>query len=360
MSKRGEDKKLIVDFVKNLPDFKLEIQAEIGMEKAGLLGRSGCGKSMSLKCIAGIEKPDYGTIRIGDEILFDSRMRINKTAKERKIGYLFQNYALFPHMTIQQNIMAGMDGLTISEKIEAYNKIIKAFQLTGYEKHFPKELSGGQQQRVAIGRMIASKPRILMFDEPFSALDRQLKEELHQLFLDFFEESKVPVIFVSHDIDEVYKLCDKIAVIEHGKIQAFRKKEELFEKPGKLNVARLTGCRNISPVKMIGEDRVFSELWGINLKVCNEGKSEFKYIGIRAHHINFKWEKGENTFPFRIEGMSETRFSVIMSLSLQGSDGRYGGKLQLEIDKEVWLSIRKKGDLPYIQIPKERILTLID
>ena len=359
MRRKKENNKLVVDFVKNLPDFKLEIQAEIDMEKAGLLGRSGCGKSMALKCIAGIEKPDYGTIRIGDEILFDSSKKIDRAARLRKIGYIFQDYALFPHMTIQQNIMAGMEGLTTSEKLEECNKIIKAFQLTGCEKRLPRELSGGQKQRVAIARMMAAKPRVLMFDEPFSALDRQLKEELHQLFLDFFEESKVPVIFVSHDIDEVYKLCDKIAVIDHGKFEAFRQKEELFERPEKLNVARLTGCRNISPAKKIGEDSVFSEFWGVPLNVCcSDG--EFKYVGIRAHHIHFKREKSENTFPFRIEGMSETRFSVIMSLSLKGSDGSYGGKFQLEIDKEMWHSIREEGDLPYIEIPKERILTLTD
>lgn len=356
---------LCVDIIKHLPQFDLKVKLEVGTEKLGLLGGSGSGKSMTLKCIAGIERPDQGTIILGDKIFYDSKKGINIPPQERNVGYLFQNYALFPHMTVMQNILTGMTGLTQKEKETKAQKLIQELHLFGLEKHYPKTLSGGEQQRVAIGRMLAAEPQILMFDEPFSALDYHLKEKLQNQLLDLLDKERLPALLVSHDIDEVYRLCSKIAVIKAGKIELMGTKKEVFDRPARLSAAQLTGCKNISKIKWLKNNEVLATDWGITLKVPKDKKTVIKtkpinYIGIRAHHLTFVNYKEENAFPCKLIKTSETRFGMTMIFTLKETGDLYEGVITLEMDKGLWERLGTQAIPPYIKFPEEKLMLIND
>ena len=207
-----------VKIQRKLNTFELNIDFKSDSKRIGILGASGCGKSMTLKCIAGIETPDEGRIELNGRVLYDSAKKINLTPQKRRVGYMFQDYALFPNMTVEQNIKAGMGKHPEEEKVRSY---INRFRLEGLEKHYPAQLSGGQKQRVAMARMIASEPDILLLDEPFSALDSYLKWELEQEMRDMLAEVQKPVLFVSHNRDEVYRLCSMVSCIDHGKTERY-------------------------------------------------------------------------------------------------------------------------------------------
>jgi molybdate transport system ATP-binding protein len=176
---------LLVKIEKRLGDFVLYADFESDKETLAVLGESGAGKSLLLKCIAGIERPDSGRIILDDIILFDSEKKINLPPQKRHVGYLFQNYALFPNMTVFQNISE-----TAKNK-DNVTSLIARFGLIGKENDYPAKLSGGEQQRVALARLIASEPEVFLFDEPFSALDSNRKAELERLILDLLEEKKI-------------------------------------------------------------------------------------------------------------------------------------------------------------------------
>ena len=159
----------------------MDISLTAGNETLGFLGASGCGKSLTLRCIAGVETPDEGRIVVNDRVFFDSEKKINLSPQERKTALLFQNYQLFPNLSVAENVAAGMDPkMDKEERAELVHKYLALFGLAGFEKRYPMRLSGGQQQRVALARMLAARPKILMFDEPFSALDAHLKESLQR------------------------------------------------------------------------------------------------------------------------------------------------------------------------------------
>lgn len=197
---------LQMDFRKSLGDFSLDVSVEAGTETLGFLGASGCGKSLTMRCIAGIETPDEGRIVVNGTVYFDSAAKINLSPQQRKTALLFQNYMLFPNMTIEQNVAAGIPKTVSKGDRDAIVATeLKRFSLEGFSKRYPAQLSGGQQQRVALARMLAARPGILMLDEPFSALDSHLKSVLEQNLVDLFEAFEGTILYVSHDIDEALR-----------------------------------------------------------------------------------------------------------------------------------------------------------
>ena len=245
-----------LDFEKKLDGFHLCVRYEGEARRIGILGASGCGKSMTLRSIAGIQRPDCGSIRLGDRTLFDSGKKIDMRPQERRVGYLFQNYALFPSMTVEQNIMAGL------------------------------ELSGGQQQRVALARIMAYRPEAVLLDEPFSAMDYFLKERLRLEMIQVLREYEGLSILVTHDRDEAYQLCDYLLLMHEGQIIAEGPVKEVFAKPRTVEAARLTGCKNISRIQPLGPHLVCAEDWGnLQLTVTEEVSPEITHIGIRAHDL---------------------------------------------------------------------------
>ena len=194
----------------------------------GLVGNSGCGKSLALRCIAGIEKPDRGRIVLDGVTLFDSEKHVNLTPQKRHTGLMFQNYALFPNMTVRQNIRSGTlrDKQTEQERDRKVSDIMDSFGLSALAQHFPSQLSGGQQQRTALARILVSEPRILMLDEPFSALDSELKFHMEAEVRDVIRHFGKTAILVSHDKGEAYRLSDRIVVMHDGRANHILSKEE--------------------------------------------------------------------------------------------------------------------------------------
>ena len=217
---------LYIDITKNLSSFNLDVSIKNSSGIIGFLGASGSGKSMTLKCIAGLENPSKGKIIINDKIIFDSEKNINIKTKDRKIGFLFQNYALFPHMTIKDNIEIGLDKVSKLEKNKLSYSYIKKFKLEGLENRYPWQLSGGQQQRVALARALITSPEILLLDEPFSALDNHLRASMEKELIEILKDYKGMVIFVTHDIEEAYRVCDKIIVFDNGKAKSLKEKNK--------------------------------------------------------------------------------------------------------------------------------------
>lgn len=273
-----------IDIHKKLKGFNLEAKFETKGKCIGILGASGCGKSMTLKSIAGIEKPDSGLVQVGDKVLFDSKNHINLPPQQRKVGYMFQNYALFPHMTVEENIGIGVykDKATKEKIVQAE---IKRFHLEGLEKRRPAELSGGQQQRVALARIFAYEPDVILLDEPFSALDRFLKDQLVQELLDTLADFKGDIMIVSHNRDEIYTLCDELIIMDKGQPLLIGDTKEIFINPQKVEAARLTGCKNISAIKKLNSHELLAIDWGMKLRVQEEITEYIRYIGIRAHDI---------------------------------------------------------------------------
>lgn len=289
---------LTVKIKKKLKNFILDVDFSTEAGCMGILGASGSGKSMTLKCIAGIETPDEGIIILDHKVLFDSEQGINLKPQERRVGYLFQNYALFPNMTVEDNIALGFKtrhtSAGNSETTAQVQKMIQRFHLEGLEQAYPRNLSGGEQQRAAVARMLLSEPEVLMFDEPFSALDTYLKEELQAELHRTMQEFGGISVLVTHSRDEVYKLSDTLLIMEAGQGMRHGDTKEMFRNPRELATARLTGCKNISPITVEAENIIKAVDWNVRLQVRNASISTYLYVGIRAHDFAI-YENDENT-----------------------------------------------------------------
>ena len=307
---------LIVDIYKELGSFILDVQFEAENGITCLLGASGCGKSYTLKCIAGIEKPDRGHIELDGVVLFDSEKKINLPPQKRKVGYLFQNYALFPNMTVRQNILCGLkkekDSAVKEKKLQ---DMLKLMQLEGLEKHKPAQLSGGQQQRVALARIMVNEPRLLMLDEPFSALDAHLRDSLKIELRDMLQNYGREVLMVTHSREEAYNMSSRIAVMDKGKLLGMKDTKELFLDPGSVPAAILTGCKNIADARKIDEYEVEVPSWGVRLKTAQPVRDDLKAIGIRAHFFNVSAPNNRNKVVYQEE--MEEPFEMIIQFRFE-------------------------------------------
>lgn len=294
---------------KHFKTFDLDVELEAGAETLGFLGVSGCGKSLTLRCIAGIETPDEGRIVVNGKVFFDSEQRINLTPQQRKTALLFQNYMLFPNLTVAQNVAAGI-GKDVSKADAAaiVASELKRFGLSGFEKRYPAQLSGGQQQRVALARMLAARPGILMLDEPFSALDAHLKGVLEQNLVDLFDAFDGTILYVSHDIDEALRFCDRIAVVDGGHILEVDTADELVNHPQSEAALKLSGCKNAVEAQKVESHEVFVPKWGVRIHTAQEVPDDVKYLGVRAFYVEKASGPGENNYRVRVDRTSDSRF----------------------------------------------------
>ncbi len=256
---------ITVDIQKRLGAFQLDVQFEADRETVVLFGRSGSGKSRSLAAIAGLMRPDSGTIAIGDRTVFDSWRGINVPPQQRSLGYLFQQVGLFPHMTVDQNIaypLAGWDRTARDRRVEELKRLLRIEDLG---RRYPDQISGGQQQRVALARALARPVEALLLDEPFSALDEALRADLRAELIRLRGELDVPIVCVTHDLREAHLLADRIAVVEDGHVFQFASRMEVFQHPASRRVAELTGVANIFAARGIGGTRV--EIGGLPFEV---------------------------------------------------------------------------------------------
>ena len=335
------------------PAFSLAVDFESsGIGCLGILGASGCGKSMTLKCIAGIETPDEGYISHNGRTLFDSGKKINLKPQVRRVGYLFQNYALFPRMTVLENIRAGL-----APKKEAEKKardFIKNFELSGLEHRFPQELSGGQQQRTALARMLIREPELILLDEPFSALDSNLREQMQLQILELLQ-SRQDAILVSHSRDEIFKLCDETLIMESGRALVKGSTAGVFQNPGTVQAALLTGCKNISPFTQTGKQEIYALDWGLRLRTALPVDPETSHVGIRAH--DFRPARGEDHNLLRpaIQVRAEEPFEqVVIFTNAEAAAPPEQGKLCWKYSKYLGLPETP----PVLFVPPEALLLL--
>lgn len=340
---------LSVNIQKRMGAFHLTVQLETENERLALLGASGGGKSVTLKCIAGILTPDAGRIELDGCVLFDSAAGINLPPQARQVGYLFQSYALFPHMTVRQNIAVA------ARSAAAVPDLLRRFQLTEVAEQKPRQLSGGQQQRTALARILASEPRAILLDEPFSALDSFLKHQLELELAESLDGFSGPVLWVSHDRGEVFRNCPRVCVVDQGTTQPITTREELFLHPGTRAAARLSGCKNDTDALPEGTFVRLAE-WGVRLRCGGPVSPEVSAVGIHAHHVHPADQAGENTLPCAVLRVIEDVFGVIVLLRPLGAaaDAR---PLRMELSKEDWQ--RTSPEDPFlVHIAPEDILLL--
>lgn len=337
--------------VKQFGPFRLDVEFDAGNEVVSVMGASGSGKSMTLKCIAGIEKPDSGRIVLNGRTLFDSAEKINLPPQVRKTGLLFQESALFPNMTVLENIrLAAPRNAAVTAE-----RYIESYGLEGLGNRYPDQLSGGQKQRCAIARMLASEPEILMFDEPFSALDTHLRWQMEREIARTIAGFNGTVLLVSHNRDEVYRLSDRVTVLTDGRSEALRTKEDLFFRPVSYADALLTGCKNIFPA-FVREGEV--EIPGLALTfACPDAPENVRFAGIRAKRIL----PGHAAEPacdhlylnFRILNVTESVFTYILEIMPENGTS----SLYWEIDKAVYGEI--KDHPAVIAIPRKELMLLV-
>ncbi|HIX16164.1 MAG TPA: ATP-binding cassette domain-containing protein [Candidatus Hungatella pullicola] len=307
---------LQAEIKKKLREFTLDLSFQAGNGCLGILGPSGCGKSMTLKSIAGIVTPDEGNILLNGKILFDSEKKINQKPQKRKVGYLFQNYALFPNMTVEQNVMAGLGKRDRNSKKKTA-AMIKRFRLEGLEKRYPGQLSGGQQQRAALARILAYEPDVILLDEPFSAMDAHLKEGLKLELEQVLKEYEGTAVLVTHDRDEAYQLCDHLMLLDSGKVMIQGETRDLFAHPVTCHSARLTGCKNISRAVKTGDHQVKALDWGVELTAAAKVEDRITAVGVRAHDFQPVWEAEEgieNLIPVQEPIITEMPFEWYITL----------------------------------------------
>jgi molybdate transport system ATP-binding protein len=332
---------LHVDIRKALGSFTLDVSFTAERGITSLLGASGCGKSMTLKCIAGIEKPDEGVVELDGRVLYDSARGINLPPQARRVGYLFQNYALFPNMTVRQNILCGLNReKDRAVKEQRLRDMLRMMQLEDLEDRKPAQLSGGQQQRTALARILVNDPQILLLDEPFSALDAHLRDSLKVEMRDLLERFGREVLMVTHDRNEAYNMSREIAVMDRGRLLTVKPTKELFADPGSVPAAVLTGCKNIAAARRLGEHAVEVPEWGVRFETKQRVGDGLCAVGVRAHYFNPS--AMQNRFAVRFVEEMEEPFETIIQF-------RYAG--QSEASPAVWWRLSKEKKPP--QFPEE-------
>ncbi len=394
---------LTVDIEKRLGDFRLDAHFSAGPGVTGLFGPSGCGKSVTLRCIAGILQPDEGRIALDDRVCYDSSLGINLPVQKRRAGLLFQDYALFPQMTVEENLMAALRGRKAAEASQAgrrpdggdegeeergaggrkegkagrrpdrrkekearqqeVKRMLERFHLGEAAFLYPAELSGGQKQRTALARALLSRPRILMLDEPFSALDTGLKRQLEEELADILASFPGSVLYVSHDKGEAYRLCSQVCFMERGKLESPIPVREAFRSPATLSAARLIGMRSFSRARYLGPGRVLALDWGQELS-CGPLRRQVKTIGVPDEKIRLAEEpageaeggQAQNRFACRVLRVTEDLRAMRLILRPLGAGEKEGGRaLYLEVPEERGRGLAP-GDRVWAEICPEDIL----
>jgi len=353
---------LEVQFEKQLASYNLSVEFSCGAETLAVLGPSGAGKSMTLRCIAGLERPDRGRIALDGRALFDSTKGINLPSRERRVGLLFQNYALFPHLTAAGNIIFGLDHLPGAKRITRVQEKIAQAHLEGLENRLPRQLSGGEQQRVALARALAIEPEALLLDEPLSTLDTHLRSQIERQLIDTLARFQRPALYVTHNMEEAYRIAANLVVLMKGRVAANGPKEEIFRRPPSLEVALLTGLKNFSRARALSADTMEALDWNCTLRTAHAISGQIAYAGIRAHYIEFveaDAQAAPNTFPGWLVRASETPFGITLYIRLHNSPGAESQHhLQAELFKEKWMQWKDRPQPWGIRLAPESLLIL--
>lgn len=334
--------------------FQLDVEFEAAAGVTVFYGPSGSGKTLTLDCVAGFSAPDTGRIMLDDRILFDSGAHVNLAPQQRQCGYVFQNYALFPHMTLRENLAFAAHALPRLERHRRIAEHLDRFKLTPMAGRYPRELSGGQKQRGSIARALIAQPKALLLDEPGRGLDAELRADLHSLIRDFRkhpEHAGVPILLVTHDPEECFALADRILIYEAGRIIHRGSPAELLRNPGTAEAARLLGGFTIFEAEVIALDpgqqvsrlRLFGEeIKGPHLRGCFKG--DRVTLCARPEELRIHTQAGENRVRADLQHTTERPQSVRAD---------FGHGLTVDVPREIWQSTndRRSGSNWWIEIP---------
>lgn len=372
VEKRNSSPSFTAHLGKDLPGFSLELTLSVGGEPLGLLGASGAGKSISLRMLAGIVRPDFGRIVLNGRTLFSSEQGLHLPACQRRIGVVFQDYALFPHRTVAENVAYAIHHLPRAERTARVAQWLAALQISHLVSRLPAQISGGERQRTAIARCLAMEPEALLLDEPFAALDPHLRRSTEELLRGTLRNFKGPVLFVTHDMEEAFQFCSELAVVDRGRLLASGPRQKLFENPGSVTAARLTGCKNIAVCQadlMPGaKHAIYVPDWQTRLslpaEVEDEVVSHAVALGYRSHHFRFQSEtSGANVFPCWLIETSESAHEMTLYLRLHEPPGDtppkdHKAQIQADIPKTQWRVLATQPQPWQIQLVPEQILLL--
>ena len=355
---------LRVNIQKQLPDLLLDINFKLDrlQNPLGVLGVSGAGKTTLLRCLAGLAKPDRGVIILNDRILFDSTRGIDLPPQEREIGIIWQDYALFPHLTVAENIAFGIDRRLQRSQIKLeVTRQLEQLELTDLAHRLPEKLSGGEQQRVALARALASKPQLTLLDEPLSALDTNLKGKLLQLLDRRLRSYRGLALYITHNLSEAYFLCPQLLAIEDGLAIAFDNRQTVFNRPPNLKTARLIDCKNISAIEAISPKVLRAIAWGCVLEVPLL-VADVTHVGIHAHQIDFPTDnRGVNTFSAWLVADRQSSDRVMLDLSLDSNLERSPeNHITAQVTETKWLQLKQQPQPWRIQLPPQHIITFND
>jgi molybdate transport system permease protein len=342
---------LEVDIARHYPAFQLSVRFSNHARTLGLLGASGSGKSLTLAAIAGLDTPDAGRIALNGRVLFDAKGCVNLPPAARRIGFVFQDYALFPHLTVRENIAFGLHGLSADERDRRTVEYSRIARIEGLLDRHPSRLSGGQRQRVALARALAMQPDALLLDEPFSGLDPHLRRRMEEDLRTVLAGYTGAIVLVTHDRSEAFRMCDELAVLSEGRVAAAGSRHDLFARPETLAAARVTGCKNLAPIHFAGPGEIAVPDWGCTLRVPATPPGA-AYAGIRAHHIQLRTapEPGaENVFPCRVLDVVESPFEVTVYVAV--GDGR----LEAELPSDLWPPLAAAANL-FAHLPSDKLL----
>ncbi|MBN1368383.1 MAG: ATP-binding cassette domain-containing protein [Dehalococcoidales bacterium] len=353
---------LEVSIKKSLPGFNLEVNFSIGREILAILGPSGSGKTMTLQSIAGLLKPDAGNIILNGRVLFDSERRVNLTPQQRNIGFVFQHYALFPHLTVANNISYGIRHLSKEEITDKVSRLLDKMHIKGLANRYPRQLSSGQQQRVALARALAPEPEVLLLDEPFSALDVMRKEQLEFELLELQNSYRGNILFVTHDLTQGYKLGSRIAIYESGRIIQFNDKDIVMTAPASRTVAKLIGFRNLveGSVTEIKDSQAIIRVpeLGQNLKVINNDAglvlNQQITVGIRPEFIKLVNQTGGNTVLLKVARIVENVVTATYHFNTNNDKGNYIEVLFPKSEQ----SLPANGEECHLYLPPERLVII--
>lgn len=338
---------LEVHIEKKLAQFTLDAAFSAEDAPLAILGPSGSGKTMLLRCIAGLEHPNHGRITLTGKTLLDTERGIRVPARKRRVGMLFQHYALFPHRSVQENVAFSLPALTAGERERRVRLTLERVHASELHSRFPRQLSGGEQQRVALARALASEPEALLLDEPLSALDTHLRSQMEAQLQETFSAYHAPALLVTHNIEEAYRLTPRLLVLSRGRVAASGARDEIFRRPPSVEVARLTGCKNISRARVVAGNTIEAIDWDCRLRITQALAGSIAFCGIRAHHLDFAEDSGvgaaDNTFPCFLVRSSETPFRITLYLRLHRPPDESGAyDLQAEVFKEKWEKFRDR------------------
>lgn len=328
--KRDKKMGINLNLKSKLDNFDMEIAFKSDARRIGILGESGAGKSMLLKYLAGIYSPLFGEIEVDDICVFSSSKKMNIKPQDRNIAYLFQSYALFPTMTVEDNIKIIARGGR-KEKNSKTQYLLKKFHIENLAKRYPAELSGGQQQRVSLARIMAYEPKLILLDEPFSALDENLKERLQIDLEEMIGDFGGTVILVSHNRDEIYRFSQELLIINNGRSVEHGSTEEIFSRPQTIEGAKMVGITNLVPARVVAPKTVEIPSWNFKFEMDEDIQREVNYVGFRDTDLELVWESEdceefldisitnifnrvkEKKIYFKVEGSDESEFSLILT-----------------------------------------------